>query len=113
MNEPCCCFAGSKGGGVSAYQQQYLGYSGPVGEAPYSLQGLLPRPAPPASSYYSYQPPNTPQPTYPLQFTQPAQSSPFNSQFLSSAQLQVAAAVQHMQVRKSLIKRRFSLIALH
>jgi hypothetical protein len=83
---------------VNTYQQQYLGYSGPVGEAPYSLPGLLPRPAPPASSYYSpYQPPAAPAPTYPLQFTQPAQSGAFNSQFLSS-QLQVAAAVQQMQV---------------
>ncbi|XP_053600828.1 protein PRRC2C isoform X2 [Plodia interpunctella] len=97
---------GSKGGGVggvggvgsvSTYQQQYLGYSGPVGEAPYSLPGLLPRPAPPASSYYSpYQPPTAPAPTYPLQFTQPAQSGAFGSQFISS-QLQVAAAVQQMQ----------------
>ncbi|XP_047515176.1 protein PRRC2B-like isoform X1 [Pieris napi] len=97
---------GSKGGGVSGvggvggvntFQQQYLGYSGPVGEAPYSLQGLLPRPAPPANSYYSpYQPPAAPAPTYPLQFTQPAQSNAFSSQFLSS-QLHVAAAVQQMQ----------------
>lgn len=85
-------------GGVSTYQQQYLGYSAPVGDASYSLQGLLPRPAPPASSYYSpYQPPTAPAPTYPLQFTQPAQSGAFGSQFLSS-QLQVAAAVQQMQV---------------
>ena len=87
-------------GGVNTFQQQYLGYSGPVGEAPYSLPGLLPRPAPPATSYYSpYQPPAAPAPTYPLQFTQPAQSSAFSSQFLSSAaQLHVAAAVQQMQV---------------
>ncbi|CAK1548241.1 unnamed protein product [Leptosia nina] len=97
---------GSKGGGVSGvggvggvntFQQQYLGYSGPVGESPYSLPGLLPRPAPPANSYYSpYQPPAAPAPTYPLQFTQPAQSNAFSSQFLSS-QLHVAAAVQQMQ----------------
>lgn len=96
--------AGSKGGGVggvggvSAYQQQYLGYSAGVGEAPYSLPGLLPRPAPPQSSYYSpYQPASAPAPSYPLQFTQQPQSPAFGSQFLSS-QLQVAAAVQQMQV---------------
>lgn len=96
---------GSKGGGVggvggvNTYQQQYLGYSAPVGEAPYSLPGLLPRPAPPASSYYSpYQPPTAPAPTYPLQFTQPAQSGAFGSQFLSSPlQVAAAAAVQQMQ----------------
>lgn len=87
-------------GGVNTFQQQYLGYSGPVGDSPYSLPGLLPRPAPPSTSYYSpYQPPAAPAPTYPLQFTQPAQSSAFSSQFLSS-QLHVAAAaaVQQMQV---------------
>ncbi|KAJ0181030.1 hypothetical protein K1T71_003115 [Dendrolimus kikuchii] len=97
---------GSKGGGVggvggvNTYQQQYLGYSTQVGEAPYSLPGLLPRPAPPATSYYSpYQPPAAPPaPTYPLQFTQPAQSGAFGSQFLSSPlQVAAAAAVQQMQ----------------
>lgn len=98
---------GSKGGGVGAvggvggvgtYQtQQYLGYSGPVGDSPYSLPGLMPRPAPPANSYYSqYQHPSAPAPTFPLQFTQPGQSGAFGSQYISS-QLQVAAAVQQMQ----------------
>lgn len=85
---------------MSAYQQQYLGYSAPVGEAPY---GLLPRPAPPQNSYYSaYQPPAAPAPTYPLQFTQQPQSGAFGSQFLSS-QLQVAAAVQQMQVTRRVV----------
>lgn len=91
-------------GGVNTFQQQYLGYgAGPVGEAPYSLQGLLPRAAPPTNSYYSpYQPPAAAAPSFPLQFTQQPQSGAFGSQFLSS-QLQVAAAVQQMQVCDSVV----------
>lgn len=100
---PSANIAGSKGGavggvgGVNTYQaQQYLGYSAPVGDAHYSLTGLMPRPAPPANSYYSPYQQAAPAPTYPMQFSQPPQSGAFGSQFISS-QLQ-AAAVQQMQV---------------
>lgn len=82
---------------MNTYQaQQYLGYSTPVGDAQYSLPGLMPRPAPPANSYYSPYQQAAPAPTYPMQFSQPPQSGAFGSQFISSQQLHVAAAV--MQV---------------